>query len=110
MLSACSAAALLFCKCMSPTKRRKRKGKKICGEAAIETKKVERKFELREPNSVSVSFFQISARLVKISRRLLRLIKGRGMVQIGLLAHCALNLRRCRGLRGGKFTALQVCQ
>lgn len=95
---------------MSPTKRRKRKGKKICGEAAIETKKVERKFELREPNSVSVSFFQISARLVKISRRLLRLINGRGIVQIGLLVHCALSLRRSQGLRGNKFIALQVYQ
>ena len=95
---------------MSPTKRRKRKDKKICGEAAIETKKAERKFELREPNSVSVSFFQISARLVNVLRRLLRLIKGRWMVQIGLLAHCALSLRRCQGLRGGKFTALQVCR
>ena len=110
MLSACSAAALLFCKCMSPIKRRKRKGKKICGEAVIETKKVERKFELREPNNVSVSSFQISARLVKISRRLLRLIKGREAAQIGLLAHCALNLRKRQGLRGGKFTALQVCR
>ena len=65
MLSACSAAALLFCKCMSPTKRRKRKGKKICGEAAIETKKAERKFELREPNSVSVLFFKFPLDLLR---------------------------------------------
>ena len=82
----------------------------MCGKVAAIKIKAERKFELREPNSVSVSFFQISARRVKISRRLLRLIKGRGMVQIGLLAHCALNLRRCQGLRGVKFPALQVCR
>ena len=95
---------------MSPTKRRKRKGKKICGEAAIETKKVERKFEKTTPKHYSVRTVQISARLVNVLRRLLRLIKGRGMVQIGLLAHCALNLRRCQGLRGNKFIALQVYQ
>lgn len=82
----------------------------MCGKVAAIRIKAERKFELREPNSVSVSFFQISARLVNVLRRLLRLIKGRGMVQIGLLAHCALNLRRCQGLRDGKFTALQVCR
>ena len=62
----------------------------MCGKVAAIKIKAERKFELREPNSVSVSFFQISARLVKLIRRLLRLINGPAAPQIGRRAHCAI--------------------
>ena len=59
-------------------------------DETITEKQVERKFGKTTPKHYSVRAVQISARLVKLIRRLLRLINGPAAPQIGRRAHCAI--------------------